>query len=200
MTTPEQYDFAPLPVRKASGGVMALGIINIIYAVLLRLCCGLTSALSSLFFLLFASGGLDLMSRFSEMEGVEMPNLGAMYSGPMMSYNMIKGFVLLILGIGLLAGGIGLLRLRPWGRTLSLGVAGAEIAWAIVDFAISVFFIYPSMSRTMGEDVSQMPQLIGSVVFGIFLTFTRFGYPVALLICLNLSSIKEQFVPPASRP
>lgn len=200
MTTPGQYDFAPLPVRKASGGVMALGIINILYAVLLRLCCGLTSALSSLFFLLFASGGLDLMSRFAEMEGVEIPDLGTMYSGPMMSYNMIKGFVLLILGTGLLAGGIGLLRLRPWGRTLSLGVAGAEIAWAIVDFAISVFFIYPLMSQTMGEDVSQMPQLIGNVVFGIFFTFMKLVYPVALLICLNLSSIKEQFALPASRP
>jgi hypothetical protein len=56
------------------------------------------------------------------------------------------------------------------------------------------------MSQTMGEDVSQTPQLIGSVVVGIFLTFMKFGYPVALLICLNLSSIKEQFAPSASRP
>ena len=179
---------------------MTLGIISIVYSVLFRLCCGLASALSSLFFLLFASRGMELLMNLPEMEGVDMPPLEAMYSGPMQSYNMIKGFVLLILGAGLLAGGIGLLRLRPWGRALSLGVAGAEIAWAIVDFAISVFFIYPSMSRTMGEDVSQMPQLIGSVVFGIFLTFMKFGYPMALLICLNLSSIKEQFAPPASRP
>jgi hypothetical protein len=113
---------------------------------------------------------------------------------------MIKGFVLLILGIGLLAGGIGLLRLRPWGRSLSLAVAAAEIVWALVDFAISVFFIYPSMSQMMGEDLPQMPQMIGNIVGGTFLTFTKLVYPVALLVCLNLRSIKKQFGPAWDQP
>jgi len=179
---------------------MALGIISILYSVMFRLCCGLASALSSLLFLLFASRGMDLLMNLPEMEGIDMPALGAIYSGPMQSYNLIKGFVLLILGIGLLAGGIGLLRLRPWGRTLSLAVAAAEIAWALVDFAIKVFFIYPSMSQMMGEDMPQMPQMIGNVVGGIFLTFTKLVYPVALLICLNLKSIKEQFGPSWDQP
>jgi len=109
-----------------------------------------------------ALGIISILMNLPEMEGIDMPALGAIYSGPMQSYNLIKGFVLLMLGIGLLAGGIGLLRLRPWGRSLSLGVAGAEIAWALVDFAISVFFIYPSMSQMMGEDMPQMPQMISA--------------------------------------
>jgi hypothetical protein len=129
-----------------------------------------------------------------EMEGVDMPPLEAMYSGPMQSYNMIKGFVLLILGAGLLAGGIGLLRLRPWGRALSLGVAGAEIAWALVDFGINAFFIAPSISQTIGEDIPQAPQMIFTIVGVMFITFMKLVYPVALLICLNLRSIKSQFV------
>lgn len=200
MTTPTGYAAPPFPVRKASGGVMTLGIINIVYSVLFRLCCGLASALSSLLFLLFASRGMDMLMNLPDMEGVDISNLDAFYSGPMQSYNMIKGFVLLILGSGLLAGGIGLLKLRPWGRALSLGVAGAEIAWAIVDFAISIFFIYPPMTQMMGEDIPQMPQMIGNVVGGIFITFMKLVYPVALLICLNLRSIKSQFAQSPDQP
>ncbi len=194
MTTPTGFAAPHVPVRKATGGLMALGIISIVYAVLCRLCCGLASALSSLFFLLFASRGMELLMNIPEMEGVDMPPLEAMYSGPMQSYNMIKGFVLLILGAGLLAGGIGLLRLRPWGRALSLGVAGAEIAWALVDFGINAFFIAPSMSQMIGEDIPQAPQMIFTIIGGIFITFIKLVYPVALLICLNLRSIKSQFV------
>ncbi len=194
VTTPPTYSVTPAaPVRKATGGVLALGIINIVYSVLFRLCCGFVSAVGSLFAILFASSGMDFLANLQGMEGVDMPPLDAIYSGPMMTYNMVKGFVLLLLGIGLLAGGIGLLRLKPWGRTVSLGVAGAEIAWALVDFAVSVFFIYPSMNQMMGEDAAQMPQMIGSVVGGIFFTFMKLVYPVALLVCLNLKSIKDQF-------
>ena len=123
MTTPEQFGVPPLPERKASGSVVALGVISIIYAVLFRFCCGA----GSMFSMLFASAFTSMMANLPEMEGAPVPQLEMMNSGPMRAYTLINGFVLLVLGGILLAGGIGLLKLRPWARILSLGVAAAEI-------------------------------------------------------------------------
>lgn len=170
---------------------MALGIISIIYAALFRLCCGVANFVSSLMMMLFATEGMQALMNLPQMEG--MQQMEAMLSGPMQSYNLIKGFILLVLGLGMLVGGIGLIRLRPWGRSLSLGIAAAEIAWALVDFVINVFFIFPMITQSMGEEFAETPQIIGSVVGGMFGTFMALIYPVVLLICLNLETIKRQF-------
>lgn len=200
MTTGAQYapPPPPAPAAKATGGLLALGIISIVYSALFRLCCGLSAFMTSLFAMFLMSDAMRSFMDRPEMEG--MPDFEAMLSGPMQSYNLIKGFVLLMLGVGMLAGGIGLIRLKPWARTLSLGVAAAEIAWAIVDFAINAFFIYPSMTQMMGDELPQTPQMIGSIFAGVFFTFVMLIYPVALLICLNLRSIKGQFGDSSGRP
>lgn len=193
MTTSEQDGFPlpPTPPRKASGGVLALGIINIIYAILFRLCCGF----GSMILMLSAATFSEFLTNLPEMEGAPMLPFEMMLSGPMRSYMMINGFVLLLLGVFFLIAGIGLIGLKPWGRTLSMGVAAAEIAWVLISFAINVFFVYPSMAQMMGEEAPQTPQLIGNVVGGIFSAFMSLVYPVVLLVCLNLQSIREQFEP-----
>ena len=189
MEASQQLGETSAPLRKPSGSVIALGIFNIGYAVLFRLCCGLGSVLA----LVFATAFSPFLSSLPEMEGAQMPPFDLMLSGPMRAYWLIKGFVLLTLGILLLCGGIGLLKLKPWGRTLSLGVAAAEIVWVLIDFAINVFFVYPATTQMMGEEFSQMPHMVGNVVFGVFFAFTKLVYPVVLLVCLNLSAIKDQF-------
>jgi hypothetical protein len=118
-----------------------------------------------------------------------------MRSGPMQAYTMISGFVLLLLGILLLIAGIGLLRLRPWGRTLSLGVAVGELVWVVMGFAINVFFIYPRTAQMMAEELPEGPQMIGNVVVGVFSAFFFSVYPIVLLVILNMESIKKQFEP-----
>jgi len=191
----QQPGASPVPPRKPSGSVVALGVFNIGYAALFRLCCGL----GSLFSLIFAAAISTFLTSLPEMEGAQMPPFDLTLSGPMRAYSLIKSFVLLIMGIVLLCGGIGLLRLKPWGRTLSLGVAAAEIVWVLIDFAINVFFVYPAMIQMMGEEFQQMPHMVGNVIFGILFSFTKLVYPVVLLICLNLRSIRDQFEPPPSQ-
>jgi len=187
MDATQQTGGPPVQPRKPSGSVVALGVFNIIYAVLFRLCCGL----GSLFSLVFAAAFSEILQNLPEMEGAQMPQFDMMLSGPMRAYSLISGFVLLILGILMLSGGIGLLRLRPWGRTVSVGVAAGEIVWVLVDFAISVFFVYPAMTQMMGEELAQTPHMVGNVIFGIFLSCAKLVYPVVLLVCLNLTSIKD---------
>lgn len=189
MTSFEQYGVPPAPVRKATGGVITLGVINIIYAILFRFCCGMMTLFVFLFMGVFAS----FMESMPEMEGAQMMQLEAMRSGPMQAYSIISGLVLLMLGVLLLVGGIGLLKLKPWGRMLSLGVAIGEIVWVLMSFAINVFFVYPQTAQMMAEELPEGPQMIGNVVLGIFSSFFFLVYPVVLLICLNLESIKKQF-------
>ena len=127
----------------------------------------------------------------SELEG--MPEMEMLFSPQMQTFNLISGFILLLLGFGMLAGSIGLIRLKLWGRTLSLAVAGGEIAWALMSFGINLFFIYPSMNQAMGEEFSGGPQMIGSVIGGVMGTVMALAFPVTMLIVLNVKSIKDQF-------
>ncbi|MBI5116934.1 hypothetical protein HZA56_10720 [Candidatus Poribacteria bacterium] len=190
MTTPYVFDVPPPLPRKASGIVVALGIFNIVYGSLFRLCCGLGAFLASL----SASAFTDFLESLARMQGREMPPLEMMLSGPVRSYSMIKGFVLLILGVSLCFGGVGLLRLKAWGRNLSIGVAVAEIAWVLIDFGISIFFLYPLLAK-MGGGFPQASQMVLNVVFGTLSALVKLAYPVALLICLNIESVRRQFEP-----
>jgi len=195
VTTPEQFDVPPLPERKASGSVVALGVISIIYAVLFRLCCGA----GSMFSMLFASAFTSMMANLPEMEGAPVQSIEMMNSGPMRAYTLINGFVLLVLGGMLLVGGIGLLKLRPWARILSLGTAAAEIVWVLISFVINIFFIYPMMSQMMADQGPEASQMVISVISGSFGALISLVYPIVLLICLNLASIKGQFEPDSVR-
>lgn len=191
MTTAPPYMHPQAPAPRATGGLLALGIVSIIYSVLFRLCCGFIGFMSSLGALFLSSDAFQNLAGMSEIEG--MPEMEMFLSPQMQSYNLIKGFVILFLGIGMLAGGIGLIRLKPWGRSISLAVGGAEVAWAIVNFAINLFVIYPAMMQAAGDGYPQGAQMMSYVAGAGFTTFIALVFPVVLLICLNLRSIKEQF-------
>ena len=143
---------------------------------------------------LLSSGAFQNIEGMPEFES--MPEMGMLFSPQMQSFNLISGLVLLFLGFGMLAGAIGLIRLKLWGRTLSLAVAAGEIAWGIVAFGINLFFVYPAMNQMMGDGAAAGPQMIGSVIGGVVGTFMTLVFPVALLIVLNLKSIKDQFDAP----
>ncbi|GAB4339770.1 MAG: hypothetical protein Kow0099_15180 [Candidatus Abyssubacteria bacterium] len=180
----QQGEMPPIPERRASGGVVALGVFNIVYAILFRLCCGFAgAALYSVF-----SGA---MQEIAKKEGVQMPAMEL--SGPLQAYSTINAFLSLVLGVALLAGGIGLLKLKPWGRSLSLGVAAAEVVWAIIDLGISLFLIYPRMAEMMQGELTPEQQMVFSVVVGVVSVLIRLVYPVVLLVVLNRDSVKEQF-------
>ncbi len=173
----------PVPQQKASGGVIALGVINILYALFFRLCCGVG---------LLSLPLLGIFLKMAEEQGAEIPPLDMLASGPVRSYFMIGGFVLLTLGFFLIIGGIGLLTLKPWGRSLSIGVAAGEIAWVIIDFIVNFFFILPATAEATGQE---LPQLAGNVVIGVFFALLKLVYPIILLICLNMELVKRQFEP-----
>jgi hypothetical protein len=140
---------------------------------------------------LVSSGAMQDLMNMPGME--EMPDLGAMASPQMQIYNFIKAFVILIMGIAMLAGGIGAIKLKLWARTTLLAVAACEIIWALVDFAINILFIYPATAQMMGDEFGEAPPMVFNVIggaIGVFIT----------LICLNLKSARDQFAYAAGQP
>ncbi len=179
MTTFPQGTPQPLP-RKPSGGVVALGVINIVYSIFFYICCGFASFASPAF--------TKALQKVMEQQGVS----GYAPTRAMQAISMVNGFVFIVLGTLLIIGGIGLLRRAPWGRMLSLWSAAAVIAWVLIAFAIQIFFLYPQVTRMTG---SQFPrqQMVVNVIFGVVGVFFQLVYPVVLIICLNLNSIRNQF-------
>lgn len=58
------------------------------------------------------------------------------------------GTVLGIIGsCALLAGGIGLLKLKPWGRGLSIGYAIYAIIFALVSLVVNVTIVFPTLTK-----------------------------------------------------
>jgi len=134
------------------------------------------------------------MQDLLNMPGMEnMPDISEMVSPQVQTFNFIQAFVLLILGVAMLAGGIGLLRLRLWARTILLAVAACEIIWALLSFIINVFILIPSMSQTMGGEFGEAPPMMANVIGSAFGFFISLIFPIALLICLNLKSARDQF-------
>ena len=140
---------------------------------------------------LVSSEAMQSLMDMPQMEG--MGDYEAMTTGPMQVYGFMQAFMILGLGMGMLLGGIGLIRRMQWGRTLSLGIAAGEIAWAIVDLGINTLFVFPAMTQSMPDGFAEGPAAIGNIIGAILFTFVKLAYPVSLLICLNLRSIKAQF-------
>lgn len=105
----------------------------------------------------------------------------------------------LLLDVLLLAAGVGLLSLRPWARTLSLGYAWLSLATKVV--GIIVFcFTWPAMSAFLRQEaaadpaLAQMANVIPIAVFaGLLFSLVLAVYPLAVLIILTRPSVVAAF-------
>jgi hypothetical protein len=181
VTSFQQDEIPPMPRRKPSGGVTALGIISIIYSVFFYICCGFASFASPFF--------TEAFQHMAERQGLS----GYQPTRAMQAFSFINGSVTVILGALLLIGGIGLLQLKPWGRSLSIAASLAVIVWALIIFILNIFLVYPATVRMLGDKFPQGQQMIISVVAGVFGVFMQLVYPIILVVCLNLKSIREEF-------
>jgi hypothetical protein len=183
MTNLEQNEISPpQPPRKPTSGVVALGVISIIYSSLFMVCCPGFGLLTSPFI-------FKAIERMCQRLGIT----GYQTTEAMRAFGMIGGSVSVVLGAMLLAGGIGLLRLKQWARVLSIWTAAAVMAWAVINQIIVYLIFYPQFFRMMEEQKDMTANLIGSIIGSSIGLLFRLAYPLVLIICLNLISIKSQF-------
>jgi hypothetical protein len=62
----------------------------------------------------------------------------------------------IVVNLLLLASGIGLVQLKPWGRTLGLWTAATKIIRLVVLYAYALVAIVPALARMMGEEAFKM--------------------------------------------
>ena len=101
------------------------------------------------------------------------------------------GFVFTLV---LLAAGVGLLRMRPWGRTASIvyGVYGIFSASAGTLFTF-LFVLEPMLEKNQELPAAERAGVIGGVVGGVFGACFGLVYPVLLLVFMFRGNVVAAF-------
>lgn len=91
---------------------------------------------------------------------VNTPDFDAMMGGirqpRQIAYYAVDFGTAMILNALMLASGIGLIRLRPWGRKLCLGVMATKIARLLILGLVNIMLIVPASTRLMAEGYVKM--------------------------------------------
>ena len=122
-------------------------------------------------------------------------------SQPLMAWSVIESFVGAIVGLLFLLGGIGLLRSRPWGRTISIGAAIAKLVVSALTQGVSIL-LGASMLRgghIPGMEHLDMPKEVMGFVAAMMFVGACFGlvfnmaYPVTLLVFMFTRRVRTYF-------
>jgi len=158
------------------------------------------------FAVIFGSLGLlgapmTLAGRFIARDPVSRRTQEIMWEGALGVWTSVSLFIGLILSIVLLSAGIGIFKMRPWARRLSLiyGVIGVVtgILHSIVHFALYV----PAMAR-LADEFPRNPMAragaIGGAIGGVIGALFGLALPVTMLIVMTRPLIQAKFQ--AQRP
>lgn len=157
---------APLPEPPLSIRVFGVG--NIVFGVMGLLCLPVTGAI-----LAFAS-----LFR-AETGRAEMP----VWHAGWLVFALTLSFFLVI---ALLVSGVGLCRLREWGRKLALAYAWVDVVQSLVAFGVNLY-VSPWTTGHAGAAVSHgLAAVFYTLLLAIGLT-----YPVLLLVFLRRASVRE---------
>jgi hypothetical protein len=105
------------------------------------------------------------------------------------------------LTIAMIVGGIGLLRMKPWGRRLTIVWAGTLVLYQIAQTIYQVALVLPVQLRLqqeiMAKQAGQGPDLsVGSsfvVVFAILFALLLISYAVSFLVVMLLPTVSAAF-------
>jgi hypothetical protein len=109
--------------------------------------------------------------------------------------DVVASFIMCVL---LLASGVGLLQMRPWGCYLSYAYAALSILEKLVILGIQLFVVWPVVDRFLqNEPQARQPGwAFGAKIgfFGVsFLQSALIIYPILILVLLLLPSVREAF-------
>ena len=127
------------------------------------------------------------------------PVLEIMRNNPVYSMWMKIALPLGVLAAGVsITAGIGLLHLKAWARTLSIGYAIYSIAMGVLVMMLNcVFILQPLAEQASHKQGPEAAVLIGAAVGGTFGSCFGMIYPVLLLIFMFLPKVMAAFRPPA---
>jgi hypothetical protein len=111
-----------------------------------------------------------------------------------MGYDLVLSSLMVIAGFGLL-------RMRSWGRSLSIAYAGLSIAHKIVMMFYAFIFVFPVMDELVPEMLSRMgpqPPFLGNMMTFFMkmvpvMQLSSLIYPIAVLVIMYLPSVSAAF-------
>lgn len=68
----------------------------------------------------------------------------------------------LVLNVAMIVSGIGLVRLKPWGRSLALWVAGLKIVRCLILAGFGIMVLAPVMTKQIGKEFDNVGQQVGA--------------------------------------
>jgi hypothetical protein len=102
----------------------------------------------------------------------------------------------ILVSIGLLASGIGLLKLKPWARIFSIVYAIYSIVMIIVGTVVNYFFlVQPLLEKAHNEQGPAAAGAIGGAIGGMFGGCLGIIYPILLLIFMMRPKVIAAFNP-----
>jgi hypothetical protein len=97
------------------------------------------------------------------------------------------GFLAIIV---LIASGVGLLRMRAYGRTLAIGYSIYALLAGVVGLVVNFLLVFGPMLQTMqGLNAPQRAAAMGGLVGGLLGGAVGLVYPAILLYCMFLPSV-----------
>jgi len=176
------------PTRPTAG--TAFGILNIVFASLGLLCSPIV--------LLMGNYGVAFQP--PQQQGVNNPALIIMNDpGYRVGMLVINGLNIIAQACQL-AAGIGLLRMKSWGRTLSLGYAAYALLALVGGTIFNYFYTYKPLIEALRQvqDPAVRSGLIGGMIGGGIGLCLGPIYPILLLYFLTRPRIAGAFRPPQS--
>ncbi|MBN2307803.1 MAG: hypothetical protein JXR94_02460 [Candidatus Hydrogenedentes bacterium] len=117
------------------------------------------------------------------------------------AYSAVSTTVGIVAAIALLAAGVGLLKLRPWGRSLSIVYAIYGLIVAVVLPVVNYFIVWrPMLDTLQGVGGPAEFGFMIALVSGTVGSCLNFVYPVLLLIFMFRPHVKRAFLPPDAPP
>jgi hypothetical protein len=161
--------------------VTVFGVLNIVFAVL-----GIFSMLAMMAF--FAMAGTSTNN----------PVIQLIQNNPAYASWMKLSLVLGVpVAVVLLAAGIGLLKLKPWARIVSIAYGIYAIVMVLAGMVVNyIFLLRPMLQEAQQQQGPQAATAIGGAVGGTFGSCFGLIYPILLLIFMLRPNVVAAFRPP----
>lgn len=124
------------------------------------------------------------------------PQLPEAFKSPLIeSTQLISNIVNTVLSILMIAAGVGLLKVRPWGRSLSIWIAIGSILVIILAIGIQLSILAPALSSLDQLDTNSPEDMgvVGGFVGGVVGGCVGLIYPIATLVFMNRRKFKEAY-------
>ncbi|HPA05102.1 MAG TPA: hypothetical protein PLB67_11725, partial [Candidatus Hydrogenedentes bacterium] len=168
--------------------VTVFGVLNIVFGVMAVTCTP--------FALITTKLSQRMLDNLPEASRMENPVQEMMQSPGFMTYTYVSTAVGMAFGALLIAAGIGLLKLRPWARLVSIGYAVYSWVGTAAGQVIAYFLLYAPMLETAppsGGPASAA--FVGPVVGAVVGSCVSLVYPTILLIFMLRPEIRAAFQP-----